>query len=227
MVKEEVGSIVAAHAATQEGSQPDLQGMLADVGRIFPLPPDVNTSTLAGLDLRALEDRLSKLAEDRYDILEKAIDDPAVPALKEGMPNMRYVEQRILLGTIDRLWVEHLTLMDERRREAGWATLQQVKAVDAYKNLGGEQWEILTENIRHEVAHTVYHVSVRQEPPRQPGRPAPQRQQIKQPPQSLMAQAVPARTGAPAPGQGGQHKVGRNDPCPCGSGKKYKHCHGR
>ena len=152
------------------------------------------------------------------------VDDPSVPSLKPGESNMRYVEQRILLGIIDRLWVEHLTLMDERRREAGWATLQQIKAVDAYKNLGGEQWDILKDNIRHEVAHTVYHVAVRQEPSRQPGKQAPMRQPLRPPAPSLMAQAVPARTNTQV--QGGQRKVGRNDPCPCGSGKKYKHCHG-
>jgi preprotein translocase subunit SecA len=201
--------------------------MFSEVGMIFPLPSDVNSASLANLDITAVEERLFRLSEDRYGLMEKAINDPALPPLKAGTPNMRYIEQRILLGTIDRLWVEHLTLMDERRREAGWATLQQVKAVDAYKNLGGEQWDILKDNIRHEVAHTIYHVSVRQEAPRQPGRQPPPRQQIKPPAPSLMAEAVGARTSPQAQTQGSTRKVGRNDPCPCGSGKKYKHCHGR
>jgi preprotein translocase subunit SecA len=150
--------------------------------------------------------------------MEKAINDRAVPILKEGMGNMRYIEQRILLSVIDRLWVEHLTLMDEKRKEAGWATLQQVKAVDAYKNLGGEQWDILKDSIRQEVAHTIFHVAVRQESPSRP---------IRQPAASPMAQVATARTSNQPPTQAGQKKVGRNDPCPCGSGKKYKHCHGK
>ena len=132
---------------------------------------------------------------------------------------MRMVEKLVMLRAVDSLWIEHLTLMDEKRKEAGWATLQQVKAVDAYKNLGGEQWELLMSNIRHQVSNTIYHIAVVQEPNRQPAK--------RQAP-SPMAQVLPARSGnRTQPQASGARKVGRNDPCPCGSGKKYKHCHGQ
>jgi preprotein translocase subunit SecA len=169
---------------------------------------------LASVTPAELEERLVAQAEAVYEQKEK----------EYGAQNMRILERLVMLRVVDSLWVEHLTVMDDKRKEAGWAPLTQIKAVDAYKNLGGEQWELLKNNITHEVAHTVYHVAVVQQAAPQPGRQAP-RQMPKQPPPSPMAQAVPSRSGNQP--QSGAQKVGRNDPCPCGSGKKYKHCHGR
>ncbi len=121
-----------------------------------------------------------------------------------------------MLRTIDSLWVEHLTRMEDMRLEAGWQTLRQVKAVDAYKNAGFGQFQVLLDTIRHDVAHTIFHVGLVKQntPPR-----------ITTPVSQV---AAAARTGSnnPKPHKDGQ-KVGRNDPCPCGSGKKYKHCCGR
>jgi preprotein translocase subunit SecA len=134
---------------------------------------------------------------------------------------MRLIERLIMLRTVDTLWVEHLTLMDEKRREAGWATLQQVKAVDAYKNLGAQQWEILSNNIRHDIAHAIFHVAVKQEAPHQ----AP-RQTVTSSPMAQVVSGHGEKKFVPSQA-GSANKVGRNDPCPCGSGKKYKHCHGR
>ena len=102
------------------------------------------------------------------------------------------------------------------RQEAGWQTLRQVKAVDAYKRQGFEQFQVLLDTIQHDVAHTIYHAGIaRQE--------APQRAP------SVMAQVAAGRTSdsKQQPQKVAGRKIGRNDPCPCGSGKKYKHCCGR
>jgi len=106
-------------------------------------------------------------------------------------------------------------MMEQMRLEAGWQTLRQVKAVDAYKNEGYKQFQVLLDTIRHDVAQTIFHVGIKQE--------APQRVQ------SAMAQVADGRaTGASKQRQKvAGKKIGRNDPCPCGSGKKYKHCCGR
>ena len=121
----------------------------------------------------------------------------------------------MLLHFLDSLWVEHLTIMEEMREQARLQTLQQVKAEDAYKNIGYEQFQRLMSTIQHDVAHTIYHVSiVKKEAP-----PAP----------SPMAQVASRGTDRPRkqPVKVSGKKIGRNDPCPCGSGKKYKHCCGR
>jgi len=118
-----------------------------------------------------------------------------------------------MLHTMDSLWVEHLTIMEQKRQEAGWQTLRQVRAVDAYKNVGYKQFQELLSTIRHDLTHTIYHVSiVRKEAP--------------QPAPSPMAQVASGGKSEKRMKVGGK-KIGRNDPCPCGSGKKYKHCCGR
>jgi preprotein translocase subunit SecA len=211
MVKEEIRSIITSYNSNRGPDGWDVAGALAEVTAIMPLPAEVypkNSDTAKPGDI---EERLARIAESIYEQREK-----------EYTPqNMRILERLVMLRIVDSLWVEHLTLMDEKRREAGWATLQQVKAVDAYKNLGAQQWEILSSNIRHDIAHTIFHVAVRQDTPHQ----AP-RQTVTSSP---MAQVVAGHgNNKPVQSQAGNaHKVGRNDPCPCGSGKKYKHCHGK
>jgi preprotein translocase subunit SecA len=204
MVKEEIHDIIASRGTPGPDGW-DVTGVLTEANSIMPLPPDVNPKNLESIKPQELEEQLSAIADTVYSQREQQF----------GIQNMRIVERLVMVRVIDSLWVEHLTLMDEKRKEAGWATLQQVKAVDAYKNLGGEQWELLKSNIRHDVAHTIFHVAITQEG---------QRQAPKQPAPSPMAQIVSNRT---QPQVAGAPKVGRNDPCPCGSGKKYKHCHGK
>ncbi len=208
MVKDELQEIVKSHA--ERGAESwDLQGVLSEANQILPVPPDFNPTALASIKPQELHAKLCELAEQVYAQREKDY----------GAQNMRIVERLIMLRVIDTLWVEHLTLMDNMRSQAGWAPLQQVKAIDEYKNLAAEQWQLLTSTIRHDIAHTIFHVAIVQEKPRQPAKPVPA---------SPMAKVMPPTSPRPNPTvSAGSKKVGRNDPCPCGSGKKYKHCHGR
>ena len=118
-----------------------------------------------------------------------------------GTDNMRLLERLVMLRTIDSLWMEHLTAMDHLRQRAGLYAVRQVDPLVVYKKEGHALFDSLLANIQHDVAHTIYKVNItkKEAPPKQP-------QKV----------AVPAGK-----------KVGRNDPCPCGSGKKYKHCCGR
>jgi preprotein translocase subunit SecA len=152
-----------------------------------------------------IEDKLTEQAGALYEEREKEI----------GADNMRMLERLVMLRIIDNLWTEHLTAMENMRLQASWQTLRQVKAVDAYKNAGYRQFRVLLDTIRHDVAHTIYHVKIeRREAPQQ----AP----------SPMAQVTSQGGGDSRQRlKVGGKKVGRNEPCPCGSGKKYKHCCGR
>jgi len=210
MVRDEIGSAVAAHSVRAEGDAWDIAGLLSEASLMFPLPPELNPQDAASMKPEDIQERLINHAEALYDQKEEEI----------GSQNMRIAERLVMLRIIDSLWVEHLTVMEDMRQQAGWAGLQQIKAVDQYKRLGGEQWEQLTSTIRHDVAHTIYHVTLKVETPRQ---------QPKQPPPSPMAGVVAGQRAAnrPQTPAGAVKKVGRNDPCPCGSGRKYKHCHGR
>jgi preprotein translocase subunit SecA len=122
-----------------------------------------------------------------------------------GADNMRVLERLVMLRIIDNLWVEHLTEMERMRLQAGWQVLRQTRAVDAYRKEGYRQFQLLLDTIRHDVVHTIYHVGiVKKEAPQ---------------PVSSVTGRQPLRVGG--------RKIGRNEPCPCGSGKKYKHCCGR
>jgi len=114
-----------------------------------------------------------------------------------GADVMRLVERQVMLRVIDRLWMEHLTAMDRMRRGIGLRAVGQQNPLVVYKREGHALFEALLASIQHDVVHSIYHVTISKEPPRK-------------------KQAVVAGK-----------KVGRNAPCPCGSGKKYKHCCGK
>ena len=206
MVEEEIKGAVAAHTGDEHGDGWDIEGLKAEVATILPLPPGLNTDTLSSLKPRQIEETLIEQAEALYEQREQELEPE----------NMRVLERLIMLRTIDNLWIEHLTRMEEMRLEAGWQTLRQVKAVDAYKNRGYEQFQILLSTIQHDVAHAIFNVGI-------------VRQEVKKPVSSAMAQVAAGRAdGSQKQRQRvGGGKVGRNDPCPCGSGKKYKRCCGR
>ena len=114
-----------------------------------------------------------------------------------GAANMRLAERLVMLRSIDGLWKEHLTAMEYMRQGVGLRAAGQQQPLVVYKKEGHLLFEGLLSNIQHDVVHSIYHVGISKEAPR--------------------------KKPAVAAGK----KVGRNDPCPCGSGKKYKYCCGR
>lgn len=196
MVAEEIQAMAASHTGNGHDTDRDLEGLISDVSTIFPLPPPVNATALFQLKPEQVEDRLTGEAKALYEEREKEL----------GPDNMRMLERLVMLRTIDSLWIEHLTNMEDMRQQAGWQSLRQVQPVDAYKREGYKQFQVLLSTIQHDVAHTIYHVNiVRKEAP----------------------QRVPTQAGGGKKLKVSGKKIGRNDLCPCGSGKKYKHCCGR
>ncbi len=193
-----------------------MPALIKKVSTIFPLPPELNAGALAQLKPPQITDKLIEQAEALYEEREKDI----------GSDIMRDVEKRVMLHYIDSLWIEHLTAMEDMRLEAGWQTLRQVKAVDAYKNIGYERFQKLLNTIKSEVAHTIYRVSIKREAPTPVTQGVAARGGEASTDQAT-ASPVTAAGSRPQPARVGSKKVGRNDPCPCGSGKKYKKCCGR
>ena len=203
MVKEELQSMVAGHIGNGHRDDWDVEGLVSDVSTIFSLPPALSASAFSQMKPKEIEQRLTEQAEALYEEREKEL----------GSDNMRVLERLVMLRTIDSLWVEHLTMMENMRQEVGlYGMGRQTDPLVIYKSQGYKQFEVLLSTIRHDVAHTIYHVGIVK-------REAPQR--------------TPVAVQAGAGGDKKQKvkvsgkKVGRNDPCPCGSGKKYKHCCGR
>lgn len=159
----------------------------------------------------------------------------------ETPEKMRKLEQIIALQTIDRLWIEHLYGMDNLRHDIGYRSYGQKDPLIEYKHESFELFSILMSDIRREIVNTIFKASF--VPPEkshnilddldehfnpQPESAFgghPQSQSAEEPPMAMaMAQSASKKR---TPFRRDMPKVGRNDQCPCGSGKKYKQCHGR
>ncbi len=117
----------------------------------------------------------------------------------------------MLLRVIDSLWIRHLTAIDDLREGIGLRAYGQRDPLVEYKVEAAAMFDQLLATIQHDVSHLIYHVTVvREEQPR------PQKQMTTN--REDTESRRPVRAGS---------KVGRNDPCPCGSGRKYKKCCGR
>jgi preprotein translocase subunit SecA len=209
------------------------------------LPPEDLPSIDEMIDLRdELTDELLDRAEDRYDQVEKLI----------GEENMRRVERWLLLESIDSHWREHLTAVEDLRQSIGLQAYAQIDPLVAFKKEGWDMYQQLQQNIRRQVARTIFKVRMVQQPraaqpPAAPngsgdtphdhdGHAADTGEEQPSAAPVLAGSTAPSaaslRTnrdegGAPARRGGApsaQPKIGRNDPCFCGSGKKYKKCHG-
>ena len=191
MVHDEIDSLVTSHC-NNEYIEPDLTALVEDITAIFPLPPELNANNMSRMKPKEIGDRLRDHTEQLYEQREQEL----------GTEEMRLMERLIMLRTIDKLWMEHLTVMDHLRQRAGLYAVKQVDPLVIYKKEGHALFDSLLANIQHDVTHTIYKASItKKEPP---------------------AQTRPQKVAAPV-----GKKIGRNNPCPCGSGKKYKHCCGQ
>ncbi|MCB1422144.1 MAG: SEC-C domain-containing protein, partial [Nitratireductor sp.] len=131
-----------------------------------------------------------------------------------------YVEKSVVLQTIDHLWREHLVNLDHLRSVVGFRGYGQRDPLQEYKGESFELFQAMLANLRQAVCAQLARVELAQ----QEAEPA------AQPPAA-------ARAGAPALDANAEYnpedlpeewlRTGRNAPCPCGSGKKFKHCHGK
>jgi len=207
MVKDEIQNIVARrftspHLTSPLKGEEEGEGGLAK-SNLSELLEDV--STIFPLPPQLRSDGLSELSAQQ---IEEKLTDYAIELYNQreqelGPENMRIAERLVMLRVIDRLWMEHLTEMEHLRQGIGLRAVGQEQPLVVYKREGHASFEALLAGIQHDVAHTIYHVGIAKE--------ASQRREG-----AAKKEAVPVGK-----------KVGRNDPCPCGSGKKYKHCCGK
>jgi len=191
----------------------DLEGLVVQLGLVFPLPP---FSELAadefGETKEAVVERLMEYAQTAYEAKETEMTEPM----------MRKVEQFVVLKTIDSKWISYLTMMEHFKEGIGLRAFGQKDPLVEYKNEAFQAFQELLNDIQFDIASTVFRVQLVNEPPKPPPPP----RQVMGPTRALEPMAGGGNGGAsPAPVPAG--KIGRNDPCYCGSGKKYKRCHGR
>jgi preprotein translocase subunit SecA len=189
------------------GEEPDFAALITAVKGIFPIPPEITPETLSRMQTEEVLDTFVKIANELYAKKEEDLE----PA------NMRKLERLVMLKVIDTLWVEHLTAIDYIRQGIGLQAVAQQDPLVAYKRQSSVMFEELMDAIRNDVVRLVFRAGIVK---------AGAQNQPAQAPASPMTKVIgnPGENRqALKPGQ----KVGRNDPCPCGSGKKYKHCHGK
>jgi preprotein translocase subunit SecA len=176
------------------------------------------------LDDAALRERIEKLALDAWHGKEAAV----------GTELMRQFERSLMLQTLDHHWREHLASLDHLRQGIHLRGYAQKNPKQEYKREAFELFSDMLDRIKQDVVRVVLTVQVRSEADVQAVEPEPAVSNV----QYQHADYDQALAGSN--GEGGDtavavappfvragEKVGRNDPCPCGSGKKYKHCHGR
>ena len=153
-----------------------------------------------------LAEELKKDAAAFYEEREKLLDDIHV--------DMREVERVMLLRSVDTRWMDHIDAMDQLRDGIGFRAYSGKNPVTEYQIEAGHMFEELNHLIREDTVRRVYQTKVQV---------TPERVQTAKPTDARLAGDGPRQPRKVKAAQ----KVGRNDPCPCGSGKKYKNCHGR
>jgi preprotein translocase subunit SecA len=181
--------------------------------------------------------------EMRERIERRADEHMAGKVAKWGPDVMRYVEKSILLQTLDHLWREHLVMLEHLRQVIGLRGYGQRDPLNEYKAEAFSLFEAMMARLREAVTGQLMRVEVVQQPPEEPAQQLPYMEAHKVDPATGEDEMAPAlapmlvgngngaQSGAQAernpkdPASWG--KVGRNELCPCGSGKKFKHCHGK
>lgn len=189
----------------------DLQGLGREVRMRLGVPWDAS----AAKDLPDSEALAQNLAEKLLEFYRKKEE-------LYGRDIMRYLEKMILLQTLDTLWKEHLLGMDHLKEGIGLRGYAQRDPLREYQKEGYELFVVLTQRIRSEALEKLFRVQVAAEPTREASRRPAQRLTLGRGGMGGQQSAQEPKTVRRA----GQ-KIGRNDPCPCGSGKKYKKCCGR
>ncbi|MBR5129593.1 MAG: SEC-C domain-containing protein, partial [Firmicutes bacterium] len=157
-----------------------------------------------------------------------------------GQERMREVEKMILLRVVDNHWMDHIDAMDDLKRGIGLRAIGQINPAQAYASEGFDMFEMMVEEIREETVRYCYGVTVNTGTERRQvivggeghkedfHDDEPRTSQGTQPQASMPAQAPKEqKVQKPVTVKREEPKVGRNDPCPCGSGKKYKACCGK
>ncbi|NNL98563.1 MAG: preprotein translocase subunit SecA [Acidimicrobiia bacterium] len=196
-------------AATIDPTEPparwDWDELLTQLTLLYPHEFAVEDFTAeAGMDVDELAGRLQENAREFYRGREEEI----------GADNLRTLEQRVVLSVIDNKWREHLAEMDYLRAGIGLRAMGQKDPLVEYQREGYDMFTDLVAAVKHDTIRYLSHVQVVQE----------SRPQVS--PQATPTAVTTNLSGTKKPQADASGKIGRNEPCPCGSGKKYKRCHG-
>jgi len=229
-VREIIQKGVDQHCQSRHAENWDLEGLVKYLSAYLPLAPGTQIPDEAlTKGPEGLVDHLYESASDAYDRKVEEV----------GAELMPMVERDVMLRTIDWQWMEYLTQMEHFREGIALRAYGQRDPLVEYKNEAFEMFNELRERIESSIVANVYRVQVQRDAPPPPAPPL-VRQVTESGPGEVdgsngagrgataqQRRAAPLGAASAAVPAGAAAKIGRNDPCWCGSGKKYKRCHGR
>ena len=201
MIKEIISSAVIAYKGDQGIELENLKSYLYG---LFMPKDSLESEELGKLNEQELSDKIYEIAHELYREKEEII----------GSDRMREIERIILLQCVDNHWIDHIDAMDQLRQGIGLRALGQQDPVIAYKMEGFDMFDDMVKHIQEDTVRYLFNITIEQQPK--------ERKSIV----DVDTLAAPADKADNSPVVK-EKTVGRNDPCPCGSGKKFKQCCGK
>jgi preprotein translocase subunit SecA len=215
-------------AAVAENANPDLHPEEWDWETLFARMQEIYASNVSrstfDIETTTYEEVVDTFVADALAVYEQRERDL-------GTEQMRQIERLVLLNVIDNRWREHLYEMDYLQEGIGLRAMGQKDPLVEYQREGFDMFQRMQDTIKEDFARYIFHVELVRDDDRRRREPAQMRRERRQIPLAA-ATAGPssddqADDEEPAVQQARSEKIPRNAPCPCGSGKKYKLCHGR
>lgn len=216
MVEKEVSQIVNSYIFGLSRDEWQLENMLKDISSILPLDSNIkDASFMNNMTPDGIDDYFVTYLNQGYEARESRMSSQLT----------RKIEQQLMLRFIDVNWVQHLTSMEQIRQGTGLYAFGQRDPLVMYKKQARDQFESLLSQIQHDIARSIFHIDFTSQPSlgnkndKTPGARLNAKGSIGGKNQNTKL------TSKSSVGSIGKQKIGRNESCPCGSGKKYKKCH--
>jgi len=183
----------------------DLPGMMEQMHNIIPIHHvQMTDDEKDGMNREKFIEFITNKAYELYKTKEDEFEDVEI---------LREAERVVLLRSIDQKWMDHIDSMDQMRQGIGLRAYGQRDPLVEYKFVGFEMFDDMIESIQESTVRAMYSIRAKVKI---------EREQV-----AKITGTNKGESSKPAPIKRAEKKVGRNEPCPCGSGKKYKQCHGR
>ena len=209
MIEDTVNNLVSNFCSKDTHPEDwDIEGLKKQIEQVFRTKLNFNELELDGLTLERLIKFITESLQKVYAQKEQSF----------GPENMRFLERYIVLQVVDSLWRDHLVAMDHLREGIGLRGYGQRDPLQEYKKEGFMMFSELIERIKEATVTNLFRVEIKTEEELAALKP--------EEPEAMHLSHGEGETKR-QPVRRKKKKIGRNEPCPCGSGKKYKHCCGR
>ncbi len=214
MLEEEISRLVEAHTQEDSESEWNLEEIFETAKAIAGVLDEVHTK-IQEIAASDSEEKRTRIADYLLGVLRGFYDERVNKIGKDGMKN---IERAVILRAIDMLWMDHLDQMEHLRDSVRLRAYGQRDPLVEYKHEGARLYRELQAAIRSQIVNTIFKVGGTPQVETQ------RRIEERRPDAQLSFNASPEPAAVTAKKSG--QEIGRNELCPCGSGKKYKKCHG-